>query len=308
MKRVRQTAATLAAMCWLVGQAWAAPRVALVIPISGDVKLAGAQLSKPRIAEEGQLVSLSNGAEVRIQLLGSSKEKVLKGKSDYTISKAGLEKDGTSLDRGKVSVVSEIGNLSRSGAATSRAAKYTPVGLAFNWPPVLDKGQWVSSTATPSNQIKAKAGSAIVVTISDLTDPQAKSIETTISKPVSSLAIAQKDLVIGHQYRLDVQPETGPGGYTREFRILTKEEQENLQETERVLRVTAISSDELPTLIRLATVYKSFDRNDKMVAVLVEAVNKPGFKTLDPVVQQQLLEVLNKTRNSLDLENYEIPK
>lgn len=305
MKRVRQAAASMAAMCWLMGSAWAAPRVALVIPIQGDVKLAGAKLSSPKIAEEGQLVSLSNGAEVRIQLLGSSKEKVLKGKSDYTITKSSLDKEGKSLDRGKVSVTSEIGNLSRSGAATSRAAVYTPVGLAFKWPPVLEKDQWVTPTVTPLEKVGASEKTPIVVTVSDLTDPKARILETTITEAVPSLVFAQKDLVVGHQYRIDVQSESGDRGYHREFRILSKDEQDNLQETERVLRMTAIASDEMPTLIRLATLYKGFARTDKMVDVLVEAVNKPSFKTLDPTVQLQLMEVLNSARNSLDLENYQ---
>lgn len=305
MKNLKRAAASMAAMSVLMGHAWAAPRVALVIPIDGDVKLAGAQLVGPKIAEEGQLVSLSNGAEVRIQLLGSSKEKILKGKSTYTISKSGLEKDGKSLDRGKVSVTSEIGNLSRAGAGTSRDS-YDTVGLAFRWPPALENGQWVVPTAALDK--KAIEKEPFVVTISDLTDPKTPVLEETITQPISALSFSQDQLAEGHHYRLDVQLESGKKGYTREFRILTPDEQAYLQDTERVLRVAAITSDEMPTLIRLATLYRSFGRTDKMAEVLLEAVNKPEFSALDTEVQKQLLLALNNARTGLDLPTYPKPK
>jgi hypothetical protein len=307
MKRLERGAAVLALLLFILGApAWAAPRVALVIPIAGDVKLGGAALTNPKLAEEGQKVSLGSGGEARIQLLGSSKEKVLKGKADYTISKANLEKDGKSLDRGSVSVVSEIGNLSRSGAATTRAAKYTPVGLAFEWPPVLDGQRWVSRAATPLEQVAVDKKNSVFVYISDLTEPDRRALEATITSPVTSIAFAEDDLVVGHQYRIDVERGDGSLRYSREFRILSPQEQDILSDTERVLRVAALNSNELPTLIRLATLYKSYDQNEKMAAVLKEAINQPSYKTLDPTVQLQLLETLNRTLNSLDQPNYSL--
>jgi hypothetical protein len=271
-----------------------------VIPISGDVKLAGAKLDKPKLAEEGQKVSVAPNSEVRIQLLGSSKEKILKGKADYTISKASLEKEGKSLDRGAVSVVSEIGNLSRAGAGTQRG--YQPVGLAFNLPPVLEEGRWVLRVANP--EVEATEKNQIHVTISDLTDPSAENLEKSITNPAKFIDFAKSELIVGHQYRVFVQRDAAVG-YERDFRILTSDEQAALNETERTLRRAAIQSDEMPTLIRLASLYKSFDQNEKMAKVLMEAVKKPSYKKMDPEVQKQLVEALNRTRKSLDQVEYE---
>lgn len=307
MKRLQQCAASLTLLLALAAPGWAAPRVALVIPISGNAELGGAKLSAPKIAEEGQKLSLQSGAEVRVQLLGSSKEKVLKGATSYTISKAGLEKEGASLDRGKVAVSSEIGNLSRAGAGTARPATYRPVGLVFDFPPVLQGDRWVAPTRTPIDKIEISEKSAITVTITDLTDPSRNPLRVEITKPINALAFLAKDLSAGHQYRMDVQRGSGELGYHREFRILTPEEQQTLGETEKVLRVSAITSDELPTLVRLASLYHSFDQTEKMAEVLEEAVHKPAFQTLDKDVQTQLIATLNRARNSLDLENYPAP-
>ena len=298
MTRLRHGMVLLAVLFWVTAQAWAAPRVALVIPISGDVKLAGATLDKPKLAEEGQKVTVAPDSEVRIQLLGSSKEKILKGKADYTISKAGLEKEGKALDRGAVSVVSEIGNLSRAGAGSQRGRK--PLGLSFILPPVLEKNRWVLRVASP--EVNATEKNQIHVTISDLTDPSAENLEKVLTNPVKFIDFDQSQLIVGHQYRVFVLRDTVD--YERDFRILTSQEQAALKETERTLRRAALESDEMPTLIRLASLYKSFDQNEKMAKVLLEAVKKPSYKKMDPEVQKQLVEALNRARKSLDQVDY----
>lgn len=298
MTRLRHGMVLLAVLLWVTAQAWAAPRVALVIPISGDVKLAGATLDKPKLAEEGQKVTVAPDSEVRIQLLGSSKEKILKGKADYTISKSSLEKEGKSLDRGAVSVVSEIGNLSRAGAGSQRGRK--PLGLSFIFPPVLEKNRWVLRVASP--EVEATEKNQIHVTISDLTDPSAENLEKVLTNPAKFIDFDQSQLIVGHQYRVFVLRDTVD--YERDFRILTSQEQEALKKTERTLRRAAIESDEMPTLIRLASLYKSFDQNEKMAKVLLEAVQKPSYKKMDPEVQKQLVEALNRARKSLDQVDY----
>lgn len=303
MTSVRQGALALGIGFWLAAQAWAGPRVALIIPVSGEVKLGGAKLSEAKLADEGQLVSLGQGAEVRIQLLGSSKEKTLRGKVDYTISKAILEKEGKAASRGSVVVASEIGNLTRAGAGTSRPATFQPVGLAFQWPPALENGRWVSRAVTPLGRIKASQKDPVFVTIIDLSEAGRAVADDTITEPVDSMTFDSKTFVPGHQYRLDVQ-RNGTQSYFRHFRILTEEEKETLASTERILRETHGTAIELPTLIRLASLYKSFDQNEKMVAVLTEAVHHPAYGELDSVVVKQLDEALNVARHSLDEPDY----
>lgn len=281
----------------------AAPRIALAIPISGEAKVAGAPLSDPTLVEEGQKITLAKGAEVRLQLLGSSKQKVLKGQSAYTVSKATLEKEGTAIARGSVSVTSEIGNLTRAGAGTARPSSYQPVGLAFAWPPALEDGRWVCKVVTPREQIKANKADAVTVTISDESAPDKPALAATVDGPIGVLAFSEKDLLPGHTYSVAVQRGLAYQ-YLREFRILTQEEKAALEATAHTLRMTAIATGEIPTLIRLAGVYQGFGQVEKVADVLTEAVNNPHYAALDPAVQTQLLLALNRARNGLDQKNY----
>lgn len=306
MKRLRQCAASMALLLSLAAShpAWAAPRVALVIPISGEVHLGGKSLSTPRIAEEGQQIDLKDGAEVRIQLLGSSKEKVIKGATRYTISKSALEKEGVSLSRGEVAVNSaEIGNLSRGAMGTSRPV-YKPLGVSFTLPPRLEGEFWVADSRTPLDASQVNEKNPVTITVRDQTDPEQAELSVNLDHPVHAISFEAQKLVPGHQYLMHVQRGIGDPYYYRYFRILTPEEEQSLLETEKVLRSAAIASDELPILIRLASLYKSFDQTEKMAQVLLEVVNKPAFQDLDATVQSKLLIALNKARNSLDLENY----
>jgi hypothetical protein len=304
MKLLRNAALTMANLACLGTLAWAAPRVAIVTPLGGEVKLAGASLNMPKIAEEGQHLILGENGQVRIQLLGSSKEKILQGKADYTISKARLESEGVALSRGKVAVAREVGNISRSAAAVSRPSIYHPVGLTFAWPPMLNGQQWVAQVQTPASDLELSENDAVAVTITDLSDPGAAVLQATIEKPVTTLAFTGSSLAVGHRYRLHVQRDLGEHMYSRSFRILSPEEQDALSDTERILRVEALDSNELPALLRLASLYQSFDQTDKVAEVLLEAVNNPQYQELDPVVQQQLLKALNDARYGVDLPRY----
>jgi hypothetical protein len=298
MKRFRFQATILAtALILLAVPGLAAPRVALVIPISGPAKLAGTELVSPRIAEEGQQLSLDKGAEVRLQLLGSSKEKVLKGKSTYIVQRARLEQEGKDLERGSISMTSEIGNLSRAGAGTTRATGQ--VGLVLNWPPERDGELWISAVTTPVEKQKLSERSPVSVTLTDLSDPEAELVEATLSQPVTALAFREDDLDVNHRYRVDVVGDAGR--YSRDFRFLSAEEQESLRSTEESLKRSIREHGEIPTLIRLASLYNSFDQTEKMADVLLQATQNAGFSSLDKDVRQHLVDALNRTRKSLDL-------
>ncbi len=303
MKRWQNGALTLAMLLGLGSAALAAPRVALAIPVSGEARVAGAPLSDPTLVEEGQKITLSKGAEVRLQLLGSSKQRVLKGQTAYTVSKATLEKEGKTIARGSVAVTSEIGNLTRTGAGTARPSTYQPVGLAFDWPPVLEGERWVCRVTTPPDQIRASKADVVTVTISDLSAPDRPALAATVDGPIGVLAFAQKSLVPGHSYSVAVQRGLAYQ-YLREFRILTEEEKSDLEATAHTLRLAALETGEIPTLIRLASVYQGFGRTDKVAEVLTEAVNNATYTTLDPAVQSGLLTALNRARNGLDQKDY----
>lgn len=301
MKSLRKVAVTTALTLSLACLAWAAPRVAIVTPMGGEVKLAGAPLKAPRIAEEGQILSLGESGKVRVQLLGSGKEQVLSGANNYTISKTRLESEAKVLTRGSISVADEIGNLSRAGAASQR--NYKPLGLSVQWPPSRQGDVWVAQVTTPSTQIPVSKNDPITITVTDLSDSEAIPVEVILEKPVTALAF--KDLVVGHRYQVDVQKDQAVG-YKRVFRILDPEEQEALVETAGILRAQALELDEFPSLLRLASLYQSFDKTDKVVEVLTEAVNNPQYATLDAKVRQQLLDTLNKARWSQDQSEYKL--
>lgn len=306
MKRWQHRALTMALLLGMAAAATAAPRVALAIPISGEVKVGGASLSDPILVEEGQKITLARGAEIRLQLLGSSKQKVLKGQIAYTVSKADLEKDGKTLARGSVAVTSEIGNLTRAGAGTARPSTYHPVGLAFDWPPVLEGDRWLCRVSTPKEQIRASRSDAVTVTISDLSEPDRPALAATVEGPIGLLAFARKDLEPGHRYSVAVQRGLAHQ-YLREFRILTEEEKSDLETTAHTLRLAALETGEIPTLVRLASVYQGFARIDKVAEVLTEAVHNPGYGALDPSVQTGLMTALNRARNGLDQKDYTLP-
>lgn len=301
--RFLQKLVVVSALVWcLGGAAFAGPRVAIVTPVAGDVWVGNDKITTPRLVEEGQKLLVGADGQARVQLLGSAKEKLIKGSAMLVIVKADLEKDSQVLSRGSLAVKEEIGTIKQSASANARRGdveKNYVVGFALSLPPAASSDGWTAKVLSEPNSFPAKG---IVVELTDLTS-QSQPLSVEIDEFVTDLPFPKDLLVAGHRYELFVQ---GPkSGYVRQFQVLSTDERAELMETARAMRKEALDTGELAVLLRLANFYSSFDENEKLADVLLEAVNSPSFQELDEVSQNDLKDALNKTLRSLDRRNYE---
>jgi hypothetical protein len=283
--------------------AMAAPRVAIVVPLGGSVKLDGVKLTAPRIAEEGQKLSLGADGEVRLQLLGSSKEKRLKG-TDYVISRAKLEQEGKVVTRGSLSVADEIGTISRAAAGTARRgglmlSGYVPLGLELVLPPTRTENGWIIPIATPPEQIDITPGREAVVSLLELGAPKDSALYVTVDQALDRLQLTPDMLQEGHRYEITVS-RPGFKGYSRVFCVLSSEDEAAIEGTEKAMIAAADEAGDLAARLRLAAFYESVCQVDKMARTLQAVTNHPGFAALSYDNKVKIVTELNFALNSLD--------
>jgi hypothetical protein len=279
--------------------------VAIVTPLSsGEVWLDENLLKAPTLVEEGQKLVVGDGGQARVQLLGSSKEQVLKGNALLVIRKADLEKSARAVSRGSIAISDEIGVLSKSASAGSRRGgteKNYVVGFALELPPKEVDGTWRSNVIRPTEEDRFPQG-GVTVTVREI-DEVNPHIGVTIESATDFLAFPPDALQPGKRYELHVQ---GPNsGYYRQFMVLNRQDRESLDQTAHAMRAEALRSGELALLLRLANFYAGFDENDMVAKVLIEVVNQPQFIELDQESQHKVKDFLNQTLRSLDRRNYE---
>lgn len=305
MKLMQRLGAVSAILWCLAGAAYAAPRVAIITPLGGDVWLGETKLTSPKIAEEGQKLLLGDNGQARVQLLGSSKEQVIQGNALVIISKSKLEKEGKPVSRGSMAVSQEIGSIDKSASANCRVGSLDTnyvVGFALSFPPRMVGDEWQFAVTSPSEQFPPEG---VVLTFIDVTDggegTDIGTIEVSEFQPKIELA---KDILLPERrYSLVVQ---GPNsGYNHQFPMLSEQERADLNETARAMRAEAQETGELSLLLRLASFYSSFDENEKMADVLIEVVNRPDFKDLEQPLKDSVTKSLNLTLRSLDRKNHE---
>jgi hypothetical protein len=294
----------LSTILWcLTGWAWAAPRVAIVTPVSGTVWLGDLELKTPRLVEEGQKLLTGDNSKARVQLLGSSKEILLEANSILIVKKAELEKTATTVSRGSLSVVEEIGSINKSASANARKEGYKTnyvVGFLLELPPVRTERGWQARVLTPPDQFNLGRGEKVTLTLEDMTDPQVKKSSVVVENYTDHL-IFEQDLVEGHRYELHVQ---GPrSGYYRQFQILSADDRAEMTRTAKAIRAEALQNNELATLLQLANLYFGFDETEKLAEVLSEVMRQPSFQELDEATKIKIKESLDLTRRSLDLKN-----
>ena len=100
----------------------AAPRVALVKINKGSAQLDGKAFKVAQMANEGQVLTVDAGSEVRIQLLGSSSEMTVSGPKKVNIQKAALASQAEKVTRGGLAVTLDIGNRNTAGALVTRGS------------------------------------------------------------------------------------------------------------------------------------------------------------------------------------------
>ena len=284
--------------------AWAAPRVAIVRMVGGEAKLAGKPLQTPQMAEEGQVLVVERGGEVRVQVLGSNKEMTLKGPKTLTLRRADLLKSAKALPRDKVAVAAEIGNLQRSAAGTSRVEDYNVVGWSVEDPTLSEDGNYLSQVkltqilhVTPSNPLELSIfrvdGKASASVLS----------ETYVATLPEVIKFEENSIAPGEIYLLDVQYQANGGHYRRYFRPLSEDETAALAAADKTLR----QENSIASLTHLAGLYQDFDQTAQAAEVLQKIVEHPEFRGLDAKPREELLVQLNKARRSLDVPAYTAP-
>lgn len=277
--------------------------------VGGEAKLAGKPLQTPQMAEEGQVLVVEKGGEVRVQVLGSNKEMTLKGPKTLTLRRADLLKSAKALPRDKVAVAAEIGNLQRSAAGTSREQRYDILGWSVKDPALTDDGTWQSQVEV--NQIfRVTPSEPLELSIYRLQGNSSESVlsETYVESLPETIDFEKNALIPGARYLLDVQYPAGKGHYRRHFRVLNQAEREALSSADTTLRAQTTGVDSLASLIHLAFMYQNFDQSAKVAELLQEILEEPSFGDLDTQARQDLKVHLNKVRQSLDLPYYDGPR
>ncbi len=296
-----RTLGTLFTLLVLSLAAWAGPRVAIVRVLSGDAKLAGTAVQGPQMAEEGQVLVVNRGGEVRIQVLGSNKEMTLKGPITLTLSKVDLLKSAKSLPRDKVAVAAEIGNLQRGAAATSRTT--STLGFAVHTPTVADSGELISRVTTSGVLALTPLDPLEINVYRVLNGDRTLVFSRSYDSEVPGQLEFEKDsLSAGARYMMIVA--NSNYSYRRYFRILHPDEKDALSESAKILREERDQVDPLASLIHLAYLYQEFDQSEKVAMVIQEILEDPRFLDLDVEMRNDLTIHLNKVRQSLDLPRY----
>lgn len=280
--------------------ALAAPRIAIIVPLSGRIELAGEVLRGPKIAEEGQVLTLSKSAEVRIQLLGSNKETIVKDVTSYTIRRAVVEKEGKAISRGNLSVTGEVANLNRAAAFSTRSqsdygrvdpdGNFVPLGVKLTLPPRLNNdGSWTIPLSFPDGYTPSPQ-SATKVTVSDTAD-YSISWGIDIEEEAPSLDFPPQSLSLGHRYKISISNKRG--GYTRYFYAISNEDRQAISEHSEKIYQEMNDDNRLSTLLHLASFYQSLDNLEQVASVLMEAIKEKDFKELDADAQNTVVDMLN---------------
>lgn len=276
-------------LCCLLAPAWAAPRIAIITPLDGQPILAGKSLTTPAFAEEGQLLDLPAGSQVRVQLLASNRQTHLKGPRQVTLSKEQLNKIARGVTRDKLSVAQEAGNLQRSAAATTRATD--PLGWSLVLPGKATEQGWEFPVKIDPKYFKSNQ--EITVTLGELQDSGQSWV---FDGSVPNAATPGLTLLPGHRYLLMVQGVSLQ--YKRVFQVLTPEEKSHLRNLENQLLSRRPTVKEL---LRVADLYDDFDQTEEVARLLEQVVAHPQFEKLSQEEREQVRGALNRALDSLDL-------
>ncbi len=272
----------------LLAPAWAAPRIAIITPLDGKPILAGKGLSTPTFAEEGQVLDLPAGSQVRVQLLASNRQTHLKGPRQVTLSREQLSKSATEVKRDKLSVAQEAGNLQRSAAATTRDIK--PLGWSLVLPGKSTEQGWEFAVKIDTEYFKSQQ--QITVTLGEVEDSGQfwefdGSTQTAFTPDIT--------LLPGHRYLLIVQGTSRE--YRRVFRLLTPEEKSDLKDLEAQLLSRRPTVEEL---VRVANLYDGFDQTEEVARLLEQVIEHPEFGKLSQGEREQVRDALKRALESLD--------
>ena len=291
----------------------AGPRVALVKVRSGQASIAGKPINKAQMAQEGDVLKLAVGADVRVQLLGSNAEVQFLAPDkplEVVIKKASLLKDSKKVERGGVAVAKDIGSLNTAGASITRSVTIPSDKLLKvkpNIPPFMEAQEYlIEFDGGQSYSISDK----VTVTVNVI--PQNGVQSETLSQVFDSeqdlvtLAMPSTAIEIGEPYlfRLTCQYEGEDGGgltyfYSETFRILSPEQKEVLESAKDELLANHEQSNDILPLLRLASLYQDYDQNREALKYLQRAYQSPHLKDQD--TKESIQKQIDKFQQSFDV-------
>lgn len=298
----------------LAQAAWAKPKVALLRLLKGEATLAGKSLKTPMLANEGQVLKVEAGSQVRVQLLGDNREFTIDGARTVTVSKDNLGKGAKALDRGAVAVVNGIGNVTQGAVGKTRAGiAPDPTGIKFGLPPKAQGDSWIVDFTVNKAEFerlnettgefalgwKNADGEWENGKVFDF-DELPQGMKDVLADG-GTTAFAIPGLEPGVTYRFFVQVGTGESSYQRPFRILTTEEREMLRIMEKQFRTEATQSRSVVPLLELASLYTELSQLPEAEALMEEAFNSPHWDKADKKFEDSLRGAWEKLRWALDM-------
>lgn len=302
----------LVALCAVSALA-AGPRVALIKIKSGSASIGGKAIHKAHMAQEGDVLKLDKGADVRIQLLGSSAElQVLAPDKpvEIVINKARLLKDSKKVERGGVAVAKDIGSLNTAGASITRSVTRPSdklVKVKPGIPPIKEEGDYliefdggesfdIPDSTTVKVDVYPKTGSASDSLSQEFTSPQRL---ITLAMPGTAIKVGEP-----YFFRLTCQYEgkSDESGltyfYSETFRLLSPEQNEVLEMAKVELLANHEQSKDVLPLLRLASLYQDYDQNREALKYLQQAYESPHLK--DPETKESIQKQIDRFQKGFD--------
>lgn len=298
--------------------AWAAsPRIGLVRVEKGKVTLDGRSISAPQLVEQGSALTLTDGATVRLQLLGSGGEVVLHGPRTVKLDRDTLSQQAKTVKRGSIASVPDLGNTTRGATATVRrvevgaesaqAAPSPKRGFRILVPPKLSGQEWVFTVETDPLFFDPSAVRAADWGITELRfaetanrddaslpvlRPENVYYEEKLTGEVSRVAVPKEKLQPGVRYLLSVDVLDGKTfdeivSYQEPFRLLTEDEKAYLANVASHLSELSRKTGSVRPLLELAHTYFEWDQLERARHWFSQAQHHPNWARLEQPVRSK---------------------
>lgn len=286
----------------------ASPRVALIKINSGTANLDGKAFKHAQMANEGQVLSIPKGSEVRIQLLGSSSELTVEGPSQVKIDQTALANQAKKVTRGGLEVASDIGSRNTVGAMVTRAKadqmeQARPRAVRPVLPPAKKDGSLLVEYDIKS-QILLPEGAEVSIQIEPKSEASDQYVQVAFKGKLSNLEISPDSIVAGEGYNFTLAyifNDDVLHRYTQSFRILTAEQREFLQEAQVEMLERYNQEKSVLPLLRLASLYQDLDQNREVLKYLEIAARSPFLQENDQKLKERLQGILEQFQKSVDM-------
>lgn len=289
--------------------ALAAPKVALIKINSGTASLDGKDFKHAQMAAEGQSLKVAAGAEVRIQLLGSSSELTLTGPTVVKIEKSSLAAKAQKVTRGGLEVAADIGSRNSVGALVTRGSRIEALDKARRkalrpvLPPAKKNGALFVEYDSHSD-IKLPQGAEVRLTIEPENEDLNQYLEVNFKDKLSSLEMAPDSVAAGERYEFVLTYTFGDDAvcrYTQTFRVLTQDQKDFLQEAQVEMLERYNQEKSILPLLRLASLYQDLDQNREVLKYLEVARRSPYLQENDAKLKEHLDKLIEQFQTSVDM-------